>query len=103
MEHRGVGSGDLVLIHRGGGGTGQMATQITCAMGAGIGPGVATTVSAAAKTELPLAARARRAINYKDEEFVAAVMDWSSGEGVKAVLGNIGGNGFLNSLMVLQP
>jgi NADPH:quinone reductase len=52
---------------------------------------------------LSLAAGAERAIRYRDEDFVAAVLDWSGGEGVRAVLDNIGGDGFLNSLGVLQP
>ena len=98
VERAGVGQGDLVLIHGGAGGTGQMATQIARAMGAR----VATTVSTAAKAELSLAAGAERAIHYRDEDFVAAVKDWSGGEGVKALLDNIGGDGFLNSLRVLQ-
>jgi NADPH2:quinone reductase len=99
VERAGVGRDDLVLIHGGAGGTGQMATQIARAMGAR----VATTVSSAAKAELSLAAGAERAIRYKDEDFVAAVMGWSGGEGVSAVLDNIGGDGFMNSLKVLQP
>lgn len=99
VERAGVGQGDLVLIHGGAGGTGQMTTQIARALGAR----VATTVSSSAKAELSLAAGAERAINYKDEDFVAAVMDWSGGAGVKAVLDNIGGDGFLTSLKVLQP
>lgn len=99
VERAGVGPGDLVLIHGGAGGTGQMATQIARAQGAR----VATTVSSAAKAELSLAAGAERAIRYKDKDFVPAVLDWSGGEGVKAVLDNIGGDGFLNSLKVLQP
>lgn len=98
VERAGVGQNDLVLIHGGAGGTGQMATQIARAMGAR----VATTVSSAAKAELSLATGAERAINYRDEDFVAAVMEWSGGDGVKAVLDNIGGDGFLNSLRVLQ-
>jgi NADPH2:quinone reductase len=99
VERAAVGQGDLVLIHAGAGGTGQMATQIARAMGAR----VATTVSSAEKAELSLAAGAERAIRYKDEDFCAAVMDWSGGDGVRAVLDNIGGDGFLNSLRVLQP
>jgi NADPH2:quinone reductase len=98
VERAGVGPGDLVLIHAGAGGTGQMATQIARAMGAR----VATTVSSAVKAELSLAAGAERAIRYKDEDFAAAVMDWSAGEGVRVVLDNIGGDGFLESLRVLQ-
>ena len=99
VERAGVRQGDLVLIHGGAGGTGQMATQIARAFGAR----VATTVSSAAKAEWSLAAGAERAIHYKDEDFVAAVMEWSGDEGVKAVLDNIGADGFLNSLRVLQP
>ena len=99
VERAGLGPGDLVLIHGGAGGTGQMATQIACAVGAR----VATTVSSAAKTELSLAAGAERVILYREEDFVSAVMDWSGGKGARAVLDNIGGDGFLNSLRVLQP
>lgn len=99
VERAGVGPGDLVLIHGGAGGTGQMTTQIARALGAR----VATTVSSPAKAALSMAAGAERAILYKDEDFVAAVMDWSAGEGIKAVLDNTGGDGFLQSLKVLQP
>lgn len=99
VERAGIARGDLVLIHGGAGGTGQMATQIARAMGAR----VATTVSSSEKAALSIAAGAERTINYKDEDFVQAVMDWTAGQGVRAVLDNIGGDGFLNSLRVLQP
>lgn len=99
VERAGVGAGDLVLIHGGAGGTGQMATQIAKAMGAR----VATTVSSSEKAALSTAAGAERVIRYREEDFVEAAMDWSGGQGVKAVLDNIGGDGFLNSLKVLQP
>lgn len=99
VERAGVAVGDRVLIHGGAGGTGQMATQIARAKGAR----VATTVSSAAKAELSRAAGAEKTILYKDQDFVTAAMEWSGGEGVKAVLDNIGGDGFLNSLKMLQP
>jgi NADPH:quinone reductase len=99
VERAGVGPGDLVLIHGGAGGTGQMATQIAKAMGAR----VATTVSSAEKAALSTAAGAERVIRYREADFVEAAMEWSGGQGVKAVLDNIGGDGFLNSLKVLQP
>jgi NADPH2:quinone reductase len=99
VERAQIGTGDLVLIHGGAGGTGQMATQIARAMGAR----VATTVSSASKETLSQAAGAEHVIRYREEDFVASVMHWSDGEGVRAVLDNIGGEGFLNSLRVLQP
>lgn len=99
VERAGVGQGDLVLVHGGAGGTGQMTTQIAKALGAR----VATTVSSPEKAALSAAAGAEKTIPYKDQDFVAAVLDWSDGLGVKAVLDNIGGEGFLQSLRVLQP
>lgn len=99
VERAGIAAGDLVLIHGGAGGTGQMATQIARALGAR----VATTVSSPPKAALSQAAGAERTILYKDQDFVAAVDEWTTGQGVKAVLDNIGGDGFLNSLRVLQP
>lgn len=98
VERAGVGQGDLVLVHGGAGGTGQMTTQIAKALGAR----VATTVSSPEKAALSAAAGAEKMIHYGDQDFVAAVMDWSQGQGVKAVLDNIGGEGFLQSLRVLQ-
>jgi NADPH2:quinone reductase len=76
-----------------------MASQIARAMGAR----VATTVSSAVKAELARAAGAERTINYREEAFVDAVMDWSSGRGVRVVLDNVGGESFGQSLQVLEP
>lgn len=99
VEHAGIGKGDMILIHGGAGGTGQMATQIARAMGAR----VVTTVSSAEKAALSIAAGAERTIDYRDEDFVQAVSDRTGGQGVRAVLDNIGGDGFGQSLRVLQP
>ena len=99
VERARVGPGDLVLIHGGAGGTGQMATQIACALGAR----VVTTVSSPEKAALSRRAGAEKTINYRDEDFVTAVMDWTQGQGVHAVLDNIGGEGFLRSLPTIAP
>lgn len=99
VERAGVASGDRVLIHGGAGGTGQIATQIARAIGAR----VATTVSSSEKARLSRAAGAECVINYREDDFVAAVMAWSEGQGVRAVLDNIGGEGFQQSLRVLSP
>lgn len=99
VERAQVGTGDRVLIHGGAGGTGQMATQIACAMGAR----VVTTVSSPEKAALSLRAGAEHTVNYHQQDFVTAVLDWSDGQGVRAVLDNIGGEGFLQSLRTLAP
>lgn len=99
VERAKVGPGDRVLIHGGAGGTGQMATQIACAMGAR----VVTTVSSPQKAALSRRAGAEHTIDYREQDFVPAVMDWSQGQGVQAVLDNIGGDGFLQSLKTIAP
>lgn len=99
VERAQVGPGDMVLIHGGAGGTGQIATQIARAMGAR----VVTTVSSADKAALSRAAGAEHVINYREQDFAAAVMDWTGGQGVRAVLDNVGGDGFLQSLGVIAP
>ena len=99
VERAQVGTGDRVLIHGGAGGTGQMATQIACALGAR----VVTTVSSPQKAALSRQAGAEQTIDYRDQDFVAAVMAWSGGQGVRAVLDNIGGDGFLQSLKTIAP
>lgn len=99
VERANVGAGDLVLIHGGAGGTGQMATQIARLQGAR----VVTTVSSPEKAALSRQAGAEQTIDYRTEDFVAAVMRWSGGFGVRAVLDNIGGEGFLQSLKTIAP
>jgi NADPH2:quinone reductase len=94
-----VGAGDLVLIHGGAGGTGQMATQIACSRGAR----VVTTVSSAEKAQLSRQAGAEHVINYRAQDFAAEVMAWSDEQGVRAVLDNIGGAAALQSLRVMAP
>lgn len=99
VERAALAAEDLVLIHGGAGGTGQMATQIARALGAR----VATTISSPEKARLAQAAGAELAINYHETDFIEAVMNWSGGKGVRAVLDNIGGQGFQQSLRVLEP
>jgi NADPH2:quinone reductase len=99
VERANVAAGDRVLIHGGAGGTGQMTTQIAARLGAH----VVTTVSSPEKAALSQKAGAEHTINYHDEDFVAAVMEWSKGQGVRVVLDNIGGDGFLQSLKTIEP
>ena len=99
VERAGVGAGDTVLIHGGAGGTGQIATQIASARGAR----VVTTVSSPQTAALSRKAGAAHTINYRDQDVVAEVLAWTGGQGVRAVLDNIGGDGFLQSLRMLAP
>ena len=79
--------GDKVLIHAGAGGVGHAAIQLAKIAGCD----VATTVGARAKADLAKALGADRTILYKEENFVAAALEWTGGRGVDAALDTVGG------------
>lgn len=87
-------AGQSVLIHAGAGGVGHVAIQLAKLAGAR----VCTTVSGAAKAEFVRGLGADRVIDYKQEDFVAAVMDWTGTRGVDVVLDTVGGETFRRSL-----
>src|SRR3984893_18182712 len=68
-----VKTGEFTLIHAGAGGTGHIGVQLARLRGAR----VATTVSSARKAALAKDLGAELAISYRDEDFVAAAMDWT--------------------------
>jgi NADPH:quinone reductase-like Zn-dependent oxidoreductase len=72
-EVAGVKTGEFVLIHAGAGGTGHIGVQLARLRGAR----VATTVSSARKAALAKDLGAELAISYRDQDFVAAAMDWA--------------------------
>jgi len=75
-----------VLIHAGAGGVGHVAIQLARLAGAR----VCTTVSSPQKAELVRALGAECVIDYREEDLVAAVMDWTEGEGVDLALDTVG-------------
>ncbi len=80
--------GETVLIHGGTSGIGTTAIQLAAAFGA-------TAIATAGSDEKCDACRrlgARRAINYRTEDFVAAVADATQHTGVDVVLDIIGGD-----------
>ncbi|MDH5798503.1 MAG: zinc-binding dehydrogenase [Paracoccaceae bacterium] len=98
-ERAGLRKGEQVLVHGGAGGTGHIAIQIAKALGAR----VAATVSSDEKAEIARAAGAEKIINYREEDFVAAALDWTGGRGVDAVLDNAGPEVFQASIRTLAP
>jgi NADPH2:quinone reductase len=75
-----------VLIHAGAGGVGHVAIQLARLAGAR----VCTTVSSPQKAELVHSLGAEYAINYREEDLVEAVMDWTEGKGVDLALDTVG-------------
>ena len=79
--------GQTVLIHAGAGGVGHVAIQLAKQAGAKI----CTTVSSDDKAKFVSDLGADLAINYKEQDFVEAVMDWTDGQGVDIAMDNVGG------------
>lgn len=82
----GLTEGEKVLIHGGTSGIGTTAIQLAKAFGAE----VYATAGSNEKCEACEKLGATRAINYKEEDFVAVVKDATGGKGVDAILDMIG-------------
>lgn len=80
-------AGDTVLIHGGTGGIGVMAVQMAKAMGVRV---IATAGSAEKVGTLKAFLGADVAINYREEDFVDAVMKATDGKGVDVILDVVG-------------
>ncbi|MBK1725044.1 zinc-dependent alcohol dehydrogenase family protein [Thiocystis violacea] len=78
--------GQRVLIHAGAGGVGHVAIQLAKAAGAR----VCTTISSPEKADFAHALGAEYCINYKDEDLVESVMEWTEGLGVDIALDTVG-------------
>jgi NADPH2:quinone reductase len=78
--------GQTVLIHAGAGGVGHVAIQLAKQSGAA----VCTTVSSGDKAEFVKKLGADLVINYREQDFVEAVMDWTQGRGVDIAMDNVG-------------
>jgi NADPH2:quinone reductase len=83
-----------VLVHAGAGGVGHVAIQLARIAGAR----VCATVSGPEKADFVHALGAEYAINYKDEDLVEAVMDWSEGKGVDLALDTVGPEVFAQTI-----
>ncbi|MBI3575846.1 MAG: zinc-binding dehydrogenase [Gammaproteobacteria bacterium] len=76
-----------LLVHAGAGGVGHVAIQLARIAGAE----VCATVGSADKAEFARSFGANRTVNYKQENFVPAVLDWTGGKGVDIAFDTIGG------------
>jgi len=94
-----IKDGETVLVHGGAGGTGQIAIQIARELGAR----VAATVSSDDKAQVVRSLGAELSINYRDEDFVAAVQEWTGGAGVNVALDNAGPDVFHQSIRAMAP
>ncbi|MCO6690076.1 MULTISPECIES: zinc-dependent alcohol dehydrogenase family protein [Pseudomonas] len=88
--------GESILIHGGAGGVGHVAIQLAKAMGARVFTTVRET-----NAEFVRGLGADVVIDYETEDYVAAVMRETNGQGVDVVFDSIGGNTLAGSPDVL--
>jgi NADPH2:quinone reductase len=88
FERGGLKADETLLIHGGSSGIGTMAIQLAKAFGAK----VIVTVGSQDKADACLKLGADRAINYKAEDFVAAVKAATEGAGANVILDMVGGD-----------
>ena len=88
FERGGLNEGETLLIHGGSSGIGTMAIQLAKAFGAK----VFVTVGSQDKVDACLKLGADRAINYKTEDFVAAVKEETNNAGVNLILDMVAGD-----------
>jgi len=81
-------AGETFLVHGGSSGIGTTAIQLAREFGAR----VFTTVGNADKAKVCSELGAERAINYRDEDFVAVVKEMTDGKGVELILDMVGGS-----------
>lgn len=93
----GLTEGEKVLIHGGTSGIGTTAIQLARAFGAE----VYATAGSKEKCEACEKLGAKRAINYREEDFVAVVKEATGGKGVDAILDMIGAAYFERNVTAL--
>jgi len=80
--------GERVLVHGGSSGIGVNAIQMLVALG----HEVFTTAGSDAKCQACVELGAKRAINYRNEDFVAVIEAQTKGQGVNVILDMVGGD-----------
>ena len=88
FQRGGLKSGETLLVHGGSSGIGTTAIQLASVFGAY----VITTAGSAEKCAACLKIGADRAVNYKEQDFVAAVKEATDGKGADVILDMVGGD-----------
>ncbi|MFC4349270.1 NAD(P)H-quinone oxidoreductase [Kordiimonas lipolytica] len=88
FDRAGLTEGETLLVHGGSSGIGSTAIQLAKAFGAK----VITTVGNAEKADFCTKLGADVLVNYREDDFVEAVKDFTGGVGVNVVLDMVGGD-----------
>lgn len=87
FQRGGLKKGEWLLVHGGSSGIGTAAIQLAAAFGASI----VATAGSAEKCRACLDLGAARAVNYREEDFVAAMREATAGHGADVILDMVGG------------
>jgi len=98
FERAALQPGESLLIHGGSSGIGTTAIQ----MASRLGSRVMVTAGSPEKCQACLDLGAERAVNYRDEDFVAAAKEFGPG-GVDVVLDMVGGDYIPRNIKALKP
>lgn len=98
VERASLQAGQTVLIHAAAGGVGHVAVQLAHHLGARI----AVTVSGDRKAGLVHGLGAEKIINYREQDFVQEILQWTEGLGADVVFDTVGGETFLRSLNAVR-
>lgn len=90
-----LSEGQTLLVHAGAGGVGHVAIQLAKQVGAR----VATTVSSPEKAEFVRSLGADDVIDYRERDFVEAVLEITGGRGAHVVLESVGPEIFRRSIL----
>src|SRR5690606_35022756 len=88
FQRGGLRPGETLLVHGGSSGIGTTAIQVAKALGST----VIVTAGSAEKCAACLKLGADRAVNYREEDFVAAVREHTSRHGADVILDMVGGD-----------
>ncbi|WP_245408227.1 NAD(P)H-quinone oxidoreductase [Zhengella mangrovi] len=88
FQRGGLREGETLLVHGGTSGIGTTAIQLASSIGAY----VIATAGSKEKCDACLSLGADRAINYREEDFVAAVREATDGKGANVILDMVGGD-----------
>lgn len=91
--------GNTVLIHAGAGGVGHVAIQLAKHSGAR----VCTTISSEEKAKFVQELGADHVINYRTQDFVEEVLNWTEGKGVDIAMDNVGGQLVETTFPAVKP
>ncbi len=98
MDRARITAGQTVLIHAGAGGVGHVAIQLAKLAGAS----VITTVSSPEKAAF-VAQLGAKSINYKTQDIVTEVLNWTSGKGVDVAFDTVGPPDLQNCFDCVKP